>query len=150
VVAVSLQDLTDLSYNDKRTFALLSLLYPFVDLRNEFHIDHVFPQSKFTRPQLRQAGIDNEAIDELQEHCQRLGNLQLLEGALNQAKNDTPPAEWLEQSYRNDHAGRDAYMQRHDIPSLPDNIKGFTAFYGDRRDRITTRIRALLGETKRS
>ena len=38
-----IQALADLPYRDPRTFAVLSLLYPFVDLRNKFHIDHVFP-----------------------------------------------------------------------------------------------------------
>ena len=31
-----------------RAFALLSVLYPFVDTQNnKFHIDHVFPKSRF-------------------------------------------------------------------------------------------------------
>jgi hypothetical protein len=145
-----IQDLADLTYADKRTFALLSLLYPFVDLRNEFHIDHVFPQSKFTRPQLKQAGFQTEEFDELQERVQRFGNLQLLEGALNQAKNDTLPKAWLNQRFQDDSAGRDAYTQRYDIPPLPDDLKGFDTFYNARRDMITTRLRALLIEAQPS
>jgi hypothetical protein len=38
-----IEDLAEVSYADKRTFGLLALLYPFVDLRNKFHVDHVYP-----------------------------------------------------------------------------------------------------------
>jgi hypothetical protein len=41
-----IEDLLHLEYGDKRTFPLLSLLFPFVDLRNQFHVDHVYPISK--------------------------------------------------------------------------------------------------------
>lgn len=37
-----IEDLVDMRYGDRLTFALLSLLFPFVDLRNQFHIDHIF------------------------------------------------------------------------------------------------------------
>ncbi len=30
-------------YGDRLTFALLSLLFPFVDLSNQFRVDHIFP-----------------------------------------------------------------------------------------------------------
>ena len=40
-----IEELLNLSYGDKRTFALLSLLYPGMDFRNEFHLDHIVPRS---------------------------------------------------------------------------------------------------------
>jgi len=46
---------------------MLSLLFPFVDVRNHFHIDHIFPKSKFTKPKLRKAGIPDNDIDEFLE-----------------------------------------------------------------------------------
>ncbi|WP_155723617.1 hypothetical protein [Gluconobacter oxydans] len=45
-----------MTYGDKRIFPLLSLLFPFVDMRNQFHIDHIFPISRFSKIKLRQAG----------------------------------------------------------------------------------------------
>ena len=40
------EEFEDLVESKDRTFTLLSLLYPFVDLQNKkFHIDHVFPKS---------------------------------------------------------------------------------------------------------
>jgi hypothetical protein len=46
-----------MQYVDRRLFALLSLLFPFVDLHNQFHIDHVFPISRFTTQRLLKSGI---------------------------------------------------------------------------------------------
>ncbi|MCY4506784.1 MAG: hypothetical protein OXG35_07455 [Acidobacteria bacterium] len=43
------EEFEDLVESKERTFTLLALLYPFVDLQsNKFHIDHVFPKSRFS------------------------------------------------------------------------------------------------------
>ena len=52
-----LDELVDTPYKHKRTFALLTLLYDWVDTRNEFHVDHVFPRSLATRAKLRDHGV---------------------------------------------------------------------------------------------
>ena len=48
------EDLADIRYGDSQLYALLTLLFPFVDPRNRFHIDHVFPASRFTQARLTQ------------------------------------------------------------------------------------------------
>ena len=48
-----LEDLADMQYGNRLTFALLSLLFPFVDLRNQFHLDHVFPKARFSGSSLK-------------------------------------------------------------------------------------------------
>lgn len=55
-VQAEIEDLLSMQYGDKRLFGLLSLLFTFVDLRNQFHIDHVFPISRFTPARLKRAG----------------------------------------------------------------------------------------------
>lgn len=60
-----IEDLVEVSYGDRRAFALLALLYPFVDLRNQFHIDHIFPRSSFRKRTLRDHGFSSEQIDDL-------------------------------------------------------------------------------------
>ena len=52
-----IQDLLGIKYQDKRTFPLLSLLYPGMNFRHEFHVDHIFPKSRFRRRQLASQGI---------------------------------------------------------------------------------------------
>lgn len=141
--AEEIEDLLDSEYGDKRTFSLLSLLYPFSDLRNLFHIDHVFPRSRFTRGRLRSAGVAEDELDDFQEKMNRLGNLQLLDGPQNEAKRATLPAEWLAATYPDEAAQRD-YCSRHDLGDIPENILAFEEFYETRRRRMSTKLRRLL------
>lgn len=78
-----LDELVDTPYKHKRTFALLTLLYHWVDTRNEFHVDHVFPRSLATRAKLRDHGVPEEDVDEFADKIERLANLQLLPGPEN-------------------------------------------------------------------
>ena len=51
------EDLADMGISDRRVFALLTLLSPSIDLRtHQFHIDHIFPKSRFTQPVCAQLG----------------------------------------------------------------------------------------------
>ena len=138
-----IQDLLDSAYGDKRTFALLALLYPFVDLRNVFHADHVFPRSRFTVAKLRNAGVPEDRIEVFHDKANRLANLQLLEGSANKSKQDKLPAAWLAERYP-DEGARANYCDLHDLGAVPDGILDFEHFYEARRDRIAARLRAVL------
>ena len=52
-----LEELADMQYGNGLTFALLSQIFPFIDLSNHFHIDHIFPKARFTERRLRDAGV---------------------------------------------------------------------------------------------
>jgi Protein of unknown function DUF262 len=69
-----IEELVSMQYGDKRMFALLSLLFPFVDLRNQFHIDHVFPISRFTVLRLSKAEVPQDKIEGIVELADSLGN----------------------------------------------------------------------------
>ena len=76
------EEFQDLVESKDRTFVLLSLLYSFVNLENNrFHIDHVFPRSRFSSKRLRMAGVPEDDIPVFQDRANRLPNLQLLVGA---------------------------------------------------------------------
>jgi hypothetical protein len=139
-----LRDIVDSGYGDKRTFAVLGLLFPFIDFRNHFHIDHVFPKSRFTAAQLRKAGVPEEHIWTFQEKVNRLGNLQLLEGTANKEKQATLPAEWLDNQYPAPMSRTD-YCERHLLGEVPTSFLGFDAFYEKRRMRLLDRLRQVLG-----
>ena len=49
------------------TLVILSILYPWADLRNNFHIDHIFPKSTFTVNKLLKKGVPDDKIDEFIE-----------------------------------------------------------------------------------
>jgi hypothetical protein len=141
------QDLLSLSSRDRRVFPLLSLLYPGMDFRNEFHVDHVFPRSRFARKYLLAEGVSPADVDELAELADRLPNLQLLEGPYNVSKQDKPPAEWIRNHFP-DIAARDAYAARHDLGNVPELTTGFRTFYDERQYRMGHRLRTLLGITR--
>ena len=138
-----LEELLDLRYGNKRTFPLLTLLFPFVDLRNNFHVDHVFPRGRFSKARLREAGLSEETIDTFQDLRDGLPNLQLLDGAANVEKQQAMPSEWLNEMY-SDENKRAAYIERHLLDGLPEDIGEFQTFYQARRERLSDCIRSLL------
>lgn len=140
-----LENLANMRYGDRRMFALLSLLFPFVDLRNQFHIDHIFPRARFTERRLASAGVPREKIDDFIQRKDLLANLQLLQGAENNEKRATMPNEWLRQSYP-EPTRRQEYLDRHLLEEVPDSITEFDAFYEARRERLKAKIKQLLGK----
>lgn len=143
-VEEEIEDLADIRYGDRRLFPLLALMFPHVDLRNQFHIDHIFPRNAFQRRTLRALGIAAPVIEEMREQMDRLGNLQLLEGSINEAKQDVMPAEWMERHIPRQ-AERAEYLRIHNIPALPASMEHFSDFYIERRDRLVSRLREMLG-----
>jgi hypothetical protein len=142
--AAELEDMLSMEYGDKRLFALLSLLFTFVDLKNQFHIDHVFPISRFTVAKLKKAGLSDEDAEELAAMANELSNLQLLEGAANIEKRATLPAEWLSKRYPID-SDHEHYRSIHLLGTVPESIAEFTAFYDARRERLRNRLYEVLG-----
>ena len=141
--AEELEELVELQYSEPRTFALLSLLFPFVDSRHHFHVDHVFPRSHFTKPRLRKAGLSEEEVELCQELRDGLANLQLLESIANIEKQQTLPADWLAKMYP-DEASRADYCDKHLLGHVPARIADFTNFFGERKMRLRERIGRLL------
>ncbi|GAA6995842.1 DUF262 domain-containing protein [Helicobacter pylori] len=81
-----------------RVFPVLQILYPNLNYKTTtFHIDHIYPKSKFKK--------ENEKLDKgFYEYGNHLYNLQLLEGTENSAKKDKDPEVWLKEEYKNEQA----------------------------------------------
>ncbi len=139
-----LDELVDMRYQDRLTFALLSLLFPFIDLRHQFHVDHIFPKARFTRTRLRRAGVPDGKVDYFIERKDRLANLQLLSGAENVEKRSKMPSKWLLEQY-SDEDDRREYRRNHLLGEVPDSIVQFDTFFEARRDQLKRKIRDLLG-----
>jgi len=139
-----ISDACDLQYQGARSFATLALLYPGLDLSQEFHVDHIFPKSWFTWVRLRKAGIAEDQIDTFLDLANGLPNLQLLPGLPNIEKQDKPPWEWLETGFPSTQA-RDMYITQNDLDLLPGDLAGFPAFYAQRKERLEQRLGKLLG-----
>lgn len=138
-----LEELVDTPYKNKRVYALLSLLYPAVDTRHDFHEDHIFPKSLFTRGKLVKAGLTPNDVEAAIERYDRLPNLQLLEGSTNVQKRAMLPRVWLAARFP-DEVSASAWLAAHDMHDLPDNLNSFVSFYEERRQRLLFRLRDLL------
>ena len=138
-----IEELADMKYSDRRLFSLMALLFPSMDLRNHFHIDHVFPARDFSPSRLREAGVNDEKIEEFRDHANRLGNLQLLDGNENNEKRAKLPADWLTERFPTDEK-RQHYCDKHDLGDVPEKISGFEEFYQSRRERLRKRIEKLI------
>ena len=142
------EEFEDLVESKDRTFTLLALLYPFVDLQSsKFHIDHIFPKSRFSSRRLRLAGVADDDVSVFQDRADRLPNLQLLVGEANESKSDTLPKQWIGETLHAQAATE--YAKRHDLGVVPADMKGFNVFYEARRDRLLGRLRQLLGADRR-
>ena len=139
------EELADTKYGSRNLFGLMTLLFPFVDTKNLFHIDHIFPRAAFYAQKLKARGLAPGQIAQLQERKERLANLQLLEGPDNQSKKDQFPHIWIQQTYRDADARKD-YITRHMLEGVLDGLDGFDQFYGLRRRRLLERINAVLNQ----
>ncbi|GAA8046919.1 DUF262 domain-containing protein [Helicobacter pylori] len=129
-----------------RVFPVLQILYPNLNYKTTtFHIDHIYPKSKFKK--------ENEKLDkgfyEGGNHLYNLlYNLQLLEGTENSAKKDKYPEVWLKEEYKNEQAQAQAieeYKKRNYIdPKLKLEWENIKEFRKKREEAIIKRLKEVL------
>lgn len=140
-----IEALADLRYGDARVFPLLSLLFPFAQAINGFHIDHIFPRAKFSRRELRAAGYSDETIESYIGKSDGLANLQLLNAAENLEKQDKLPGDWLDAKFpQGSGVSRQEYANNRLLGDVP-GLDGFEEFYEARREALKKRIQTLVG-----
>jgi len=120
-------------YGQSYTFSTLALIYPTLDFRNRFHIDHIYPKSIFTAKRLNKRGVDESDIQLYLSNYNTLANLQLLEGLPNQEKSDTDFGDWIISSYK-DKKERREFMEKNYIPDIDYDIKNFKEFIIKRKN----------------
>lgn len=138
-----ISDLLDMEYGDRRMFPLLSLLYPFVDTSQLHHIDHFYPRSALQQKRLERAGCEPSFAQQCVEMRDRLPNVMLLDGSVNNIKNDTLPLEWMKKAYPSE-KNRLAVIERHDLGSIPESAADFVTFFESRKEKMRGRLVALL------
>ena len=137
-------ELLEVKYGGQRTFPVLAMLYPGLDLSKAFHEDHVFPRSRFTPKRLRDAGVPEPQIELFRDAVDRLPNLQLLAGLANIEKQALLPHEWLRTAYA-DQVKRQTYVGENDLDDLPEAIPDFMAYYERRKAMLRRRLLKALG-----
>lgn len=140
----TIEELLYSKYGNKRTFLVLSLLYPNLDLKNYFHVDHIYPKSKFNKNTLK-SFLDEEKIGVWKDWSNYIGNLQLLEGKENMSKNDSLPEEWLNYIYDNNMSRKKEYREKNYInPELELTWDNFETFFEEREQRLIKKLRNIL------
>lgn len=122
---------------------VMSILYPWADLKNHFHIDHMFPKSLFTRKRIQKLGVPDNQADFYIDNVNYIGNLQLLEELPNKEKNNTEFKTWLEQNYA-DADKLKAYREKHYIPDVGVEFTNFEEFFLEREKLLVKALKAAL------
>lgn len=138
-----IENLLSYKYGQGFTFSVLSILYPNLDYRNVFHIDHIFPQNQFTRSRLRKRGIPEDDIDTYQYYFNYLGNLQLLEATPNIEKLNKDFDKWYFYTYKTEDQRKD-YSEKHMIPEVELGFENFIEFFEKRQDLIREKFSVIL------
>lgn len=126
------------SSSDARVFPVLQILYPHLNYKTTtFHIDHIYPKSKF-----------NEKNKKLNQDFygwkDYLFNLQLLEGAENSAKKDKDPEVWLKEEYKNEQAIEEYKEKNYIDPTLKLEWENIKEFREKREEAIITKLKEVL------
>ncbi len=119
-------------------FPILQILYPNLNCKTTtFHIDHIYPKSKFKK--------ENKKLDKDFYKCENhLYNLQLLEGAENQAKKDKDPEVWLKEEYKDERAIEEYKRKNYIDPTLKLEWENIKEFREKREEAIIKTLKEVL------
>lgn len=130
-------------YGKGTTLLIMSVIYPWADLRNNFHLDHMHPKSMFKRATLNKIGVDENDIEFYLENFNYIGNLQLLESTPNIEKSNSSLEEWI--SRIGSQEDITIYKNKHCIPqNISLDITNFKEFFDKRESVITERLKKEL------
>ncbi|ANH48413.1 hypothetical protein AA977_04420 [Helicobacter pylori] len=126
------------SSSDAKVFPILQILYPNLNYQTTtFHIDHIYPKSKF-----------NEKNKKLNKDFSKWGNhlfnLQLLEGAKNSTKKDKDPEVWLKEEYKDQQAIEEYKKRNYIDPTLELEWENIEEFRKKREEAIIKRLKEVL------
>ncbi|WQZ72664.1 DUF262 domain-containing protein [Helicobacter pylori] len=126
-------------YGNARVFPILQILYPNLNYKTTtFHIDHIYPKSKFNKK--------NEKLNQdFYGWRDYLFNLQLLEGAENIAKKDKDPEVWLKEECKDNQQAIEEYKKRNYIdPNLKLEWENIKDFREKREEAIIEKLKEAL------
>ncbi|WP_232255279.1 DUF262 domain-containing protein [Helicobacter pylori] len=126
------------SSSDARVFPILQILYPHLNCKTTtFHIDHIYPKSKFKK--------ENKKLNkDFYGWRDYLFNLQLLDGAENSAKKDKDPESWLKEEYKDEQAIEEYKKRNYIDPTLKLEWENIKEFREKREEAIITKLKEVL------
>lgn len=119
-------------------FPILQILYPNLNYKTTtFHIDHIYPKSKFKK--------ENKKLNkDFYGWRDYLFNLQLLDGAENSAKKDKDPESWLKEEYKDEQAIEEYKKRNYIDPTLKLEWENIKEFREKREEAIITKLKEVL------
>ncbi|WP_120911154.1 DUF262 domain-containing protein [Helicobacter pylori] len=126
------------SSSHAQVFSILQILYPNLNYKTTtFHIDHIYPRSKFKK--------ENKKLDKDFYECgNHLYNLQLLEGQENSAKKDKDPEVWLKEEYKDERAIEEYKKRNYIDPTLKLEWENIKEFRETREEAIIKKLKEVL------
>jgi len=129
-------------YGHGDTLVILSILYPWADLKHNFNVDHMFPKSEFTAKKLKAKGVPDSKVDDFIANHNYIGNLQLLETIPNIEKKAMDFDAWLSQKVP---AGElPDYKKKHYVPNVTLDFSSFDVFLEEREKLLIKKLETEL------
>lgn len=138
-----IENLIHFQYGQNFTFQVLSILYPTLDFRNLFHVDHIFPKSLFTPTRLRNKDIEESEIEFYIDNFNHLPNLQLMEPISNMEKSGKDFKTWLNELHPDEQEQKD-YKRKNLIPDIDLSLNNFKEFFNRRQEIIINKLEEVL------
>lgn len=135
--------LLKLRYGAKETLSTLMLLYPSLDFSNKFHVDHMYPKSKFTKSYLRKQGVSEDQLDLYIDTVNDIGNLQLLAAQLNEEKLNTDFDVWFARQYKTN-SDKIQYRTINMLPDMEYSYANFLRFIEQRNALLKKELIKVL------
>ncbi len=130
-MALKREGFDKITYGDRSSFFVLSLLYPHKDLnpvseRNKPHVDHIFPEA-ILKNQYGDDAINN------------IGNLQILSSTENESKNKAPFEKWIKNL-------DESFLKKSFIPKNKDlwTLEKYYNFLEERRGILFAKLNEVL------
>lgn len=139
----NIESLLELQYGRSDTLMILMLLYPSLDYNNKFHVDHIYPKSKFTKTILGAKGVPAGKIEECIAHVNDISNLQMLAAIPNMEKQDKDFAEWYEANYPTE-KDKIQYRKIHYLPDMSYTYADFPKLLDGRRQLLRAQLKKEL------
>ena len=135
--------LLKLKYGKMETLSTLMLLYPSLDFNNNFHVDHMYPKSKFTNRFLKSKGIPEDKIDVYKEKANSICNLQLIAAIPNIEKQNKDFQEWFDEMYSDKDAAY-YYRSMNYLPDMEYSYSNFLLFIAERQKLLKETLSRVL------
>lgn len=133
-----LNEILDTQKDDRYAFAILSLLYPHLDYKNnDFHKDHIHADV------LYDALSDDLKAKYPFKAYNSIVNLQMLDKNENESKGKMPLDKWVEKMCSSTDT-KQRFLAAHLIPDVDLSLSNFDEYYKERAKLLKTKLKELL------